>query len=84
MSSWTPANPRPGPPALREEPVGDPALIEDLDGARVQTARARAGELLAGAPLDDRDVDPRQRQLTASISPVGPPPAITTACTVGS
>src|SRR6185503_19107747 len=33
------------------------------DGARVQTASARADELLALASLDDGDVDPRQRQL---------------------
>ena len=32
---------------LGEEPVGDAALIEHLDGARVQTAGARAVELLA-------------------------------------
>jgi hypothetical protein len=49
--------------SLREEPIGDSALIEDLDGARVQTACARAGEVLAGAPLNDGDVDARQRQL---------------------
>jgi hypothetical protein len=44
--------------------VGDSPLIEDLDGACVQAARARAGEVLAFAPLDDGDVDPRQRQFT--------------------
>jgi len=44
---------------LREEPIGDAALIEHLDRARVQTAGARAVELLARAPLDDRDVDSR-------------------------
>ena len=54
---------------LREEPVGDPTLIEHLDGARVQTAGARADELLAGAPLDDGDVDPRQRQLARQHQP---------------
>ena len=48
---------------LGEEPIGDSALIEDLDGARVQTACARAGEVLAGAPLDNGNVDARQRQL---------------------
>ena len=47
---------------LREEPIGDAALIEDLDGARVQTACARAGEVLAGAPFDNGNVDTRQRQ----------------------
>ena len=54
---------------LREEPIGDPALIEDLDGACVQTACARAGEVLAGAPLDDGDVDARQRQLARQHQP---------------
>ena len=54
---------------LREEPIGDSALIEDLDGACVQTARARAGEVLAGAPLDDGDVDARQRQLARQHQP---------------
>ena len=54
---------------LREEPISDSALIEHLDGARVQTACARAGEVLAGAPLDDRDVDARQRQLARQHQP---------------
>ena len=35
----------------------------------VQTACARAGEVLAGAPLDDGDVDPRQRQLARQHQP---------------
>ena len=55
--------------SLRKEPIGDPALIEDLDGACVQTACARAGEVLAGAPLDDGDVDTRQRQLARQHQP---------------
>ena len=54
---------------LGEEPIGDAALIEDLEGARMQTARARADELLAGAPLDDGDVDSRQRQLARQHQP---------------
>jgi hypothetical protein len=49
--------------SLREEPIGDSALIEDFDGAREQTACAQAGEVLAGAPFDDGNVDARQRQL---------------------
>ena len=57
--------------SLREEPIGDSTLIEDLDGARVQTACARAGEVLAGAPLDDGNVDPRQRQLARQHQPRG-------------
>ena len=52
-----------------EEALGDAALIEHLDRARVQPAGARAGELLAGAPLDDGDVDPRQRQLGRQHQP---------------
>jgi hypothetical protein len=35
----------------------------------VQTASARAGELLAGAPLDNGDVDPRLRQLGREHQP---------------
>jgi hypothetical protein len=49
--------------SLREEPIGDAALIEDLDGPRVQTACARAGEVLAGAPFDNGNVDACQGQL---------------------
>src|SRR5215213_2991037 len=35
----------------------------------MQTACARAGEVLAGAPLDYSDVDPRQRQLGREYQP---------------
>ena len=35
----------------------------------VQTACARAGEVLVGAPLDDGDVDARQRQLARQHQP---------------
>jgi hypothetical protein len=55
--------------ALGEEPVRDAALIEHLDGARVQTAGARALDLRAGAPLDDRNVDSRQRQFRRQHQP---------------
>jgi hypothetical protein len=55
--------------SLRDEPIGDSTLIEDLDGARVQTAGARAGEGLALAQLDDGDVDPRQGQLARQHQP---------------
>ena len=48
---------------LRQEAISEATLIELLDGACVQTARARAGEALAGAPLDNGHVNPRQRQL---------------------
>ena len=48
---------------LREEPISDATLIEHLDRARVKTAGPRAGEHVIGTPLDDRDVDLRQRQL---------------------
>ena len=49
--------------ALREEPIGDPALVQYLDRACVQTAGAGAEQLPVGTPLDDRDVDARERQL---------------------
>ena len=54
---------------LRDEPIGDSTLIEDLDGARVQTAGARAVEGLALPQLDDGDVDPRQGQLARQHQP---------------
>ena len=60
--------------SLREEPIGDATLVEDLDRSCVQTAGARAGEVLAGAPLDDGSVDPRQRQLAGQHQPRGPSP----------
>ena len=44
--------------SLREEPIGDSTLIENLDGACMQTACARAGEVLAGAPFDNGNVRP--------------------------
>jgi hypothetical protein len=37
-------------------------LVENLDGERVQAAGAHAREVLAGAPLDDGGVAPRQHQ----------------------
>jgi hypothetical protein len=53
----------------REEPIGDPALVEHLDRARVQATRARAGEVLARAPFDHDDVDPGQCQLARQHQP---------------
>src|ERR1700758_750322 len=35
----------------------------------MQTACTRANEVLAGAPLDDGNIDPRQRQLTCQHQP---------------
>ena len=67
----------------REEPFRDATLIEHLDGAGVQTAGSRS--------VDDPDSVRRSTMTTsipanasspANISPVGPPPAITTACSV--
>jgi hypothetical protein len=55
--------------SFREEAFGDPTLIQHLDRARVQTAGARPGQLLGGAPLDDRDVHARQRQLARQHQP---------------
>jgi hypothetical protein len=55
--------------ALRQEALGDTPLIEDLDGAGVQTPRSRPVEVLAGAPFDDDDVDRRQRQLDRQHHP---------------
>src|SRR5262245_40721356 len=45
--------------ALRQKPLRDPALIEDLDRPRVQAAGAHANEVLVRPRLDNRDVDAR-------------------------
>src|SRR5213078_1002055 len=45
------------------EPVRDPALIEHLDGARLQATGARSVECLTGPPLDDGHVRAGQGQL---------------------
>ena len=55
--------------SLRDEPIGDSTLIENLDGAREQPACARAGQILVRPALNDRDVDPRQRQLARQHQP---------------
>jgi len=47
----------------RNEPVGDPALVEDLDAAGVQAPGSRPGQLWTGALLDDGHVGPGQRKL---------------------
>ena len=46
--------------ALREEAIGNPALIENLDSAGVQATRARADDLRARPPLDNGNVNARQ------------------------
>ena len=66
--------------SLREEPIGDAALVEHLDGARVQTAGARAGEVLVARRSTIATSTPASASSPASIMPVGPPPAITTEC----
>jgi hypothetical protein len=57
--------------SLREEPIGDAALVKDLDGARMQASCAGAREVLAGAPLDNGDVNPCQRQPARQHRPCG-------------
>ena len=49
---------------LGKEPLGDPALVEDLDRPRVQAAGPRPRQLLHRAALEDGDLDLGQRQLT--------------------
>ena len=55
---------RAGDLALGQEAVHDAALIEDLEGSRKEATGACARDVLVGAPLDDRDIDAGQRQLT--------------------
>ena len=47
-----------------EKPIGDTALIEHLDGARVQTAGACAVGIRGGASFHDDDIDLGQGQLS--------------------
>ena len=68
--------------SLRDEPIGDSTLIENLDGAREQTACARTGQILVGRRSTIATSTPANASSPASISPVGPPPAITTVCSV--
>lgn len=50
-------------------PIGDSALIEDLDRARVQAPGARADEILRRSQLDDCYVDTGQCQLAGQCQP---------------
>src|SRR5271166_774907 len=54
---------------LGEEAISDPTLIHHLDRARVETSGPRADEDVIETPLDDRDVDLRQRQLSREHHP---------------
>jgi hypothetical protein len=56
---------------LGEEPICDAALIEDLDGARVQPSGAPADQVLTGTPLDNGNSDTGQRQFTCQHQPRG-------------
>ena len=49
--------------AFGEEAVGDAALVEQLDGARVHAAATPAGELRGRAPLEDQHVRAGEPQL---------------------
>jgi hypothetical protein len=67
---------------LREEPFGDAALVEHLDRACVQTTRARAGRSWLARRSTMATSTFANANSAASIIPVGPPPAIITACSV--
>ena len=60
--------------ALGEEPLGDAALIEQLDRAGVESAPTSACQTLRLAPLEDDDVHPRQPQLASQHHPRRPAP----------
>ena len=68
--------------ARREEPFRDAALIEHLDGAGVEPpARDPSSSWVARRSTMTTSI-PANASSPANISPVGPPPAITTACSV--
>ena len=47
-----------------QESIGDPALVQDLDRARVEPSCTGSCQLAGRAPLHDEHVDARQSQLT--------------------
>ena len=54
---------------LSEEPVGDAALIEHLDGPRVHAAGPRSVVVVVGPPFHHRDVDPGEGELACQHQP---------------
>jgi hypothetical protein len=58
--------------SLGEKPFGDAALVQYFDRARMQAVRARAGQRLAVAPLDDADIHASQFQLGRQHQPRRP------------
>ncbi len=55
--------------SLREEALGDTALIEHLDRACVQAARPGVPEHMVGTPLEDHQIDPCERELGGEHHP---------------
>ena len=65
-----------------EEPVGDAALVEHLDRTRMETERTGLDALLVSRFSTMTTSTPASVNSAPSISPVGPPPAMITACLV--
>lgn len=59
--------------SLREKAIRDAALLKQLDGASMQPSRTSPLDILGFASLDDRHVDPRQRQLSRQHQARRPP-----------
>jgi len=57
--------------AFREKTIGNTTLVENLDGAGMQTSSSRAVELLGGTPLDDGNVNFGQGQLACQHQSCG-------------
>ena len=57
---------------LGEKPVGDSALVQQLDRASVEPATPRAGEDVGLALLENHDIDPCQPQLAGQHHPRRP------------
>ena len=65
---------------LGEKPIGNTALIEHLDCPCEKAAGSRAREHVIGRRSTTATSTFANASSAASIMPVGPPPAITTAC----
>src|SRR5205823_1896700 len=66
----------------REEAVGDATLVEHLNGAGVKTPGSRPIEIWLARRSTTTTSMPANASSPANVSPVGPPPAISTACSV--
>ena len=72
----------PGDPPRLDEPLRDPALVEHLEGPGGRPPARDPSTSWPARRSTMTLLTPASASSPASISPVGPPPTITTACSV--